>query len=44
MAHLALRATCGSKRLDLTGSSAAGIQVRGYVCTKTTTVPGIILG
>ena len=44
MAHLAFCANCGSDRLDVTGSSAAGIQVRCYVCTKTATVPGIILG
>jgi hypothetical protein len=42
--HLAFCANCGSDRLDVTGSSAAGIQVRCYVCTKTATVPGIILG
>lgn len=44
MALLAFCANCGSDRLDVTGSSAAGIQVRCYACTKTATVPGIILG
>jgi hypothetical protein len=44
MPCLAFCANCGSDRLDVTGSSAAGIQVRCYVCTKTATVPGIILG
>jgi len=44
MPHLAFCANCGSDRLDVTGSSAAGIQVRCYTCTKTTTVAGIILG
>lgn len=44
MAMLAFCANCGSDRLDVTGSSAAGIQVRCYVCTKTATLPGIMLG
>jgi hypothetical protein len=44
MPCLAFCANCGSDRLDVTGSSAAGIQVRCYVCTKTATVAGIILG
>jgi hypothetical protein len=44
MPHLAFCANCGSDRLDVTGSTAGGIQVRCYVCTKTATVPGIILG
>jgi hypothetical protein len=41
---IAFCANCGSDRLDVTGSSAAGIQVRCYVCTKTATLRGIILG
>jgi hypothetical protein len=44
MPRLAFCANCGSDRLDVTGSSAAGIQVRCYVCTRTATVAGIILG
>ena len=44
MAVLAFCANCGSERLDVTGSSAAGIQVRCYVCTKTATLTGVILG
>jgi hypothetical protein len=44
MPCLAFCANCGSDRLDVTGSSATGIQVRCYVCTKTATVAGIILG
>jgi hypothetical protein len=41
---IAFCANCGSDRLDVTGSTVAGIQVRCYVCTKTATLPGIILG
>ena len=44
MASVAFCANCGSDRLDVTGSSAAGIQVRCYVCTSTATVAGVILG
>jgi hypothetical protein len=44
MLCLAFFANRGCDRLDVTGRSAAGIQVRCYTCTKTATVPGIILG
>jgi hypothetical protein len=44
MPCLAFCANCGSERLDVTGRTTAGIQVRCYTCTKTATVPGIILG
>ena len=44
MPCLAFCANCGSDRIDVTGRSAAGIQVRCYTCTKTATVAGIILG
>ncbi len=44
MLCFAFCANHGSDRLDVTGRSAAGIQVRCYTCTKTATAPGIILG
>ena len=44
MAQIAFCANCGSDRLDVTGKSPAGIQVRCYTCTKTATLTGIILG
>jgi hypothetical protein len=39
-----LRVEPGSDRLDVNGSNAAGTQVRCYMCIRTSTVPGIILG
>jgi hypothetical protein len=44
MPCLAFCANCGSERLDVTGRTTGGIQVRCYTCTKTATVAGIILG
>jgi hypothetical protein len=42
--HLAFCGNCGSERLDLVGGGPAGIEVRCYVCTKTSRVSGVILG
>jgi hypothetical protein len=42
--HLAFCANCGSERLDLVSGGPGGIQVRCYVCTKTSAVSGVILG
>jgi hypothetical protein len=44
MPHLAFCANCGSERLDVVGVTQGGIEVRCYVCTKTSTVSGVILG
>ena len=44
MPHLAFCANCGSERLDLVSRGSGGIQVRCYVCTKTSAVSGVILG
>jgi hypothetical protein len=44
MPHLAFCGNCGSERLDLMSGGATGIQIRCYVCTKTSAVSGVILG
>ena len=44
MPHLAFCANCGSERLDLVSGVPGSIQVRCYVCTKTSAVSGVILG
>ena len=44
MPHLAFCANCGSERLDLVSGGATGVQIRCYVCTKTSAVSGVILG
>jgi hypothetical protein len=42
--YLAFCANCGSERLDLIGAGSSGIEIRCYVCTKQTTVQGVVLG
>jgi len=42
--HLAFCANCGSERLDLVSGGPGSVQVRCYVCTKTSAVSGVILG
>jgi hypothetical protein len=44
VAHLAFCANCGSERLDLVSGGSSGMQIRCYVCTKTSSVTGVILG
>jgi len=41
--HLAFCANCGSERLDII-AGGRNIQIRCYVCTKTSDVSGVILG
>jgi hypothetical protein len=41
--HLEFCANCGSERLDIIAGGQS-IQIRCYVCTKTTDVSGVILG
>jgi hypothetical protein len=41
--HLAFCANCGSERLDIIAGGQR-IQIRCYVCTKTSDVSGVILG
>ena len=43
MPHLAFCANCGSERLDIIAGGRS-IQIRCYVCTKTSDVSGVILG
>ena len=43
MPHLAFCANCGSERLDII-TGGRSIQIRCYVCTKTSDVSGVILG
>ena len=42
--HLAFCANCGSERLDIIDGERFSIQIRCYVCTKTSDVSGVILG
>jgi hypothetical protein len=44
MPHLAFCGNCGSERIDLMSGGPTGIQIRCYVCTKTSAVSGVILG
>jgi hypothetical protein len=41
--HLAFCANCGSERLDIIAGGRS-VQIRCYVCTKTSDVSGVILG
>ena len=44
MACLAFCANCSSDRIDIGAPNGKGIEIRCYVCTKTSVVEGVILG